>query len=108
MAMIQSTYHRALPFIFFLLSSLQVLENFAPGDTVRGSRNQKNKFCSGPRAIPDILPSFSRGGLEGMGFLLPKVLYEGIQDLSINFIDRKEIIANDFSSQGQAAWFFCI
>jgi hypothetical protein len=43
-----------------------------------------------------------------MGFLLPKVLYEGIQDLSINFIDRKEIIANDFSSQGQAAWFFCI
>jgi hypothetical protein len=30
------------------------------------------------------------------------------ETLSINFIDRREIIANDFTNQGQAAWFFSI
>ena len=30
------------------------------------------------------------------------------ETLSINFIDRREIIANDFTKQGHAAWFFSI
>jgi hypothetical protein len=73
-----------------------------------GAAATKKLILLRAKPIPKHSSLLQQKGIGGIGFYYARYCMKIFRTLSINFIDRKEIIANDFSSQEQAAWFSCI